>query len=192
MDVSATRRVMSGIIRFVPRRVRTFVVLAIAVSVAAFVIRAREPSYISRPRLVEAGWSGGFCMGPCLGSVVFSGRSIDLTATITGPGARTKRRISAALTERGIEHLGDVLSAARVPDHDTTFSRKGIVDAASGWLVLANERGAKTRHSFYPESEPPAQFARLHEFTRAVVDRMAACGDSPDLRTTRPCVPLET
>jgi hypothetical protein len=128
----------------------------------------------SMARLIEAGWSFGFCLGPCNGTLTFQNESLVYRVT-DREGAQVLASSQARLTASGTERLASLVSS--LPQGlDETYGCPDCADAGAAYIVVSRE-GANRRSSYeYPN--PPRELAQLDAFLKEIMESMGACQTS--------------
>lgn len=140
----------------------------------------------SSARIVEAGWSFGFCLGPCRGELDLDGEALALRVTDrTGNQVIAQNR--GRLTSRGSARLAGL--AASLPEG--LLESYGCPDCADGgasWLTVARESG--TRRTEYEYGNPPPELAAADEFLASVMQALRECRETSDLTLEAGCTPV--
>jgi hypothetical protein len=137
-------------------------------------------------RLVEAGWSFGFCLGACNGVLMLNGD--DLSYQVT---SRERDQVFAQtvgeLTSTGAARLN-----ALVGDLPTQLlERYGCPDCAdAGAAYVVVERDSSGRRSEYEYPNPPGELAGLDTFLRELMDALGSCRSTAEVTVAGSCVPL--
>ena len=165
--------------------------LGIVVAASAFGCRtASTPTPSPGPAavsIVEAGSSFGFCIGPCLSTLV-----IDES---TSPGAlsfrvtdRTGSQVFVAnqgrLTASGGERLSSL--TRNLPDSlQTTYGCPDCADGGLAYFVVV--RGGSPRRVEYEFPSPPGELAALDSFLKGVMSALGLCVATPDVTLDGSC-----
>lgn len=147
--------------------------------------RATEPTSFSAV-VVEAGWSFGFCIGPCRGDldveeVALSYRISDRT----GQQAIVMNR--ASLTAQGAARLS-TLAAALPPDLLDRYGCPDCADGGASYLVVARE--SVSERTEYEHGNPPPELAAIDAFLESLMAALRECRATPDLTPEPACTPL--
>jgi len=147
---------------------------------------AQDSPTSSSARIVEAGWSFGFCIGPCRGELQLDGEASALRVTDrTGNEVFAQNR--GRLTSRGSARLLGL--AASLPED--LLERYGCPDCADGgasWVTVARESG--TRRTEYEYGNPPPELAATDEFLSSVIQALRECRQTADLTLEAGCTPV--
>jgi hypothetical protein len=137
-------------------------------------------------RIVDAGWSFGFCLGPCRGELTLDGEALALRIT-----DRTGNEVLAVnrgrLTSQGSSRLAGV--EATLPANLT--DRYGCPDCADGgasYVTVARAEG--TRKSEYEYGNPPAELAAADTFLTSVMQALRECRATTDVTLQTGCTPV--
>ena len=146
---------------------------------------ARESPTASSERVVEAGSSFGFCIGPCRSELRLDGEIVALRVTDrTGSDVIAQNR--GRLTSRGAARLAGL--TASLPDD--LLEQYGCPDCADGgasWVTIA--RDSVTRRTEYDYGKPPSELAAMDEFLAAVMQALRECRESSDVTLEAGCTP---
>lgn len=147
---------------------------------------AQDATTAASARIVEAGWSFGFCLGPCRGELALDGDALALAVT-----DRTENEVFATnrgrLSSRGSARLA---GAAELLPEDL-LDRYGCPDCADGgasWLTVARQSG--TRRTEYEYNNPPRELAATDEILTSLMEALRQCRETSDLTLEAGCVPL--
>jgi hypothetical protein len=146
---------------------------------------AQDTPTTSSARVVEAGWSFGFCIGPCRGELRLSGETLALRVT-DRTGGQVIAQNRGRLTSGGSARLAGL--TASLPDD--LLERHGCPDCADGgasWLTVARESG--TRRTEYEYGNPPQELAAMDEFLAGVMQALRECRATSDVTLEAGCVP---
>lgn len=137
----------------------------------------------SMARLIEAGWSFGFCGGACNGTLTFRDRDLDYRVT-DREGTRVLASSQGRLTPRGSERLASLVSA--LPQSlEETYGCPDCADAGAAYVITSRE-GA-TQRSSYEYPNPPAMLAELDAFLKEQMDAMGACQSTENVTLEGAC-----
>ncbi|HSF19707.1 MAG TPA: hypothetical protein VLK65_29570 [Vicinamibacteria bacterium] len=140
----------------------------------------------SATRLLEAGWSFGFCLGPCNGTLSIQNGTLDYRVT-DREGNRVLASSHGRLTADGSSRLSTVLSD--IPGQlDEVYGCPDCADAGAAYVIL-NRDGVSQRTAYeYPN--PPAELAALDEFLKEVMDALGACQSTAQVAIEGECSPV--
>lgn len=141
----------------------------------------------STAQVTGAGWSFGFCLGPCRGDLELAGA--ELTYRVSD---RTEEQVfvtnHGSLTSRGrgaLESLANALPESLLD----TYGCPDCADAGAAYVVV--ERATGTAHrSNYEYPNPPAELEALDGFLKAVMEALGSCVPTEDVSLEAGCVPL--
>lgn len=137
-------------------------------------------------QLVEAGWSFGFCLGPCRGVLSLSGDELSYQVT-DRTGEQLLAESQGALSSSGSTRLKTLLAALPV-ELLAQYGCPDCADAGAAWVVV--QRGSSGQRSDYEYPNPPSEVAALDAFLRDVMQALGDCRSSPDVIVAGGCVPL--
>jgi hypothetical protein len=164
----------------VMRRVSTAAL--ILVSSACVDRTSTNPSQTAR--VLEAGWSFGFCLGPCLGALAIQGE--ELTYRISNREGDPLSETRGRLTASGAAKLASRASA--LPERlQASYGCPDCADAGAAYLVVS--RDAASRRSEYEYPSPPAELASLDAFLKEVMAALARCAATSDVTLEGACSP---
>lgn len=159
-------------------------ILVVSVVFSACGESASAPS--SATRLVEAGWSFGFCLGPCSGRLEVSGDGLSYRVTSrTGDEVFADNR--GRLASSGAERLAALLSGLSETLQET-YGCPDCADAGAAYVVVSRE--GESRRSDYEYPSPPAELAALDAFLKGLTDALGRCTSSGDVAVEGGCTPL--
>lgn len=121
--------------------------------------------------LVEAGWSFGECMGPCVGSVVFEGAKVTLT--VQDWNMTALHVAHGILMTDAAAALEQLLAALDTAPLQAVY---GCPDCADGgaFHVALNRNGVDSKH-VYEYGQPPEVLKDLDQLVKAVIDALRNC-----------------
>jgi hypothetical protein len=128
-------------------------------------------------RIAEAGWSFGFCIGPCRGELRLDG--VDLSYQLS---SRTGEPVNGAnrgrLTAQGAARLDSLASA--LPQN--LLERYGCPDCADGGAAFVTvSRGSASRRVEYEYRRPPPELVELDAFLAGLMEALTECRSTPDM-----------
>jgi hypothetical protein len=161
---------------------------ALALAVVAVLSACGERSTTPSPatRLIEAGWSFGFCLGPCTGALEVEGDDLSYRVA-SRTGDEVLARGHGELTSSGVSRLNALLSALP-PDLLETYGCPDCADAGAAYVVL--RRDAALHRSVYEYPRPPGELAALDAFLREVMDALGSCQSNSQIRIAGGCTPV--
>jgi hypothetical protein len=139
----------------------------------------------SSERVVEAGSSFGFCIGPCRSELALSGEALALRVT-DRTGSEVIAQNRGRLTSGGSARLAGL--SASLPDD--LLERYGCPDCADGgasWVTIARDSG--TRRTEYEYGKPPSELAAMDEFLASVMQALRECRGTSDVTLEAGCSP---
>jgi hypothetical protein len=134
-------------------------------------------------RIVEAGWSFGFCLGPCRSELQFSGEALALRVT-DRTGTQVIAQNRGRLTSRGATGIAG-LEASLPADLLETYGCPDCADGGASWVVVARASG--TRRTEYEYGNPPGELAATDEFLASVMQALRECRETEDLTLEAGC-----
>lgn len=158
--------------------------LPLALGLLAGCGSGNEPS--ATVTLAEAGWSFGFCLGPCNGTLDVEGTNVSYRVT-SREGDAVLAQAGGALTASGSERLGQLL-AALPGTLDEQYGCPDCADAGAAYVVV--ERDGVPHTSTYEYPNPPPELSALDAFVRGVTDALGRCQSTAEVAVVGPCVPL--
>jgi hypothetical protein len=136
--------------------------------------------------VVEAGWSFGFCVGPCRGALQVQRQELEYRIS-SRDGSSVLGLNRGRLTASGAARLA-ALSAALPPGLQESYGCPDCADAGAAYVVLS--RDGANRRSSYEYPRPPAELASLDAFLKAVMDALARCAPTPEVTLSGQCSPV--
>lgn len=137
-------------------------------------------------RIPDAGWSFGFCLGPCRGDLTLEGEALSLRiADRTGNEVFAVNR--GRLTSRGSARLSG-LAAALPQDLLERYGCPDCADGGSSWLTVARESG--TKRTEYEYGNPPSELAAVDELLASVMGALRQCRETSDVTLEAGCTPV--
>jgi hypothetical protein len=147
---------------------------------------AQDTPTSSSARIVDAGWSFGFCIGPCRGELQVDGTALALRVT-DRTGSQVIAQNRGRLTSGGSARLAG--AAASLPeDLPERFGCPDCADGGASWLTVARESG--TRRTEYEHGNPPAELAAADQFLMGVMQALRECRATADLTLEAGCTPV--
>jgi hypothetical protein len=146
---------------------------------------AQESPTASSERVVEAGTSFGFCIGPCRSELVLSGETLALRVT-DRTGSEVLAQNRGRHTTGGSARLAGL--SASLPDD--LLERYGCPDCADGgasWVTIARDTG--TRRTEYEYGNPPSELAAMDEFLSGLIQALRECRETSDVALESGCTP---
>lgn len=161
--------------------------LGILVAVALSIGCEEEGTSAPSPavRLVEAGWSFGFCLGPCNGTLLLDGDTLDYRVR-NREGDQVLASAEARLTSSGSARLASLVAGLPEALRDV-YGCPDCADAGAAYVVLSRE--GMTRRSNYEYPSPTVELAALDSFLKSVMDALGRCASTPDVTITGSCSP---
>jgi hypothetical protein len=137
-------------------------------------------------RIAEAGWSFGFCLGPCRGDLTLEGEALSLRiADRTGNQVFAVNR--GRLTPQGSARLSG-LAAALPADLLERYGCPDCADGGASWLTVAGESG--TKRTEYEYGNPPSELAAIDELLASVMGALRQCRATSDVTLEAGCTPV--
>jgi hypothetical protein len=138
--------------------------------------------------VVEAGWSFGFCLGPCRGMLQLNGSELTYRVSDrTGSPVLAENR--GRLTSVGASRLQS-LAAALPDDLLDTYGCPDCADAGAAYVVLSRESATERADYEYPA--PPPDLAPLDAFLKGIMEALGECRPSSDVTIAPGCDPLSS
>ncbi|MGH9321529.1 MAG: hypothetical protein ACRD3V_16785 [Vicinamibacteria bacterium] len=142
-----------------------------------------EPT--SSVRVVQAGWSFGFCIGPCRGDMGIEG--VALSYRISD---RTEQQVFAInrgrLTASGAARI-DTLAQALPADLLDQYGCPDCADGGASYFVVDRESGSERTE--YEHGNPPPELAAIDGYLASVMEALRECRVTPDLTPEPGCTP---
>ena len=158
-----------------------FIVLAVA---ACGSETSSSPS--TTVRIEQAGWSYGFCLGPCRGELELDDSELTYRVTDrTGDESFAANR--GSLTDQGRATL-DALTSALPESLLETYGCPDCADGGAGFLVVT--RDDENMRTNYELPSPPSVLASIHAFLRGVMDALGGCVATGDVTVEPGCQAL--
>jgi len=130
-------------------------------------------------RVVEAGWSFGFCLGTCRGRLDLSGAELSYQV-LSRTGDQVYAHNRGRLTTEGAARLDSLASG--LPE--VLLPLYGCPDCADGGVAFVTlVRGSGSMRVEYEYGRPPQELSALDDFLRGVMDALSQC------RATREVIP---
>lgn len=134
--------------------------------------------FIGDPRgdaslLVSAGWSFGFCAGPCVGELVFDGTDVQLTITSRELGGEVYLENAGNLTGDGLQTLQAALAALTGVALEETYGCPDCADGGASHVTLTRD-GVSSTHT-YEYGKPPAVLIELDALLEQLDDALETC-----------------
>ena len=146
---------------------------------------AQESPTASSERVVEAGSSFGFCIGPCRSELRLSGETLALRVT-DRTGSEVIAQNRGRLTSRGASRLAG-LSASLPDDLLEQYGCPDCADGGASWVTVARESG--TRRTEYEYGKPPSELAAMDEFLAGLIQALRECRETSDVTLVSGCTP---
>jgi hypothetical protein len=159
----------------------------LAGTLALFTIScAQDTPTSASPRITEAGYSFGFCIGPCRGELHIDGEALALRVT-DRTGSQVIAQNRGRLTSSGSARLAGV--AASLPaELLETYGCPDCADGGASWVTVA--RDSASRRSEYEYGNPPAELAAADGFTTALMEALRECRQTPEVTIEAGCTPI--
>ena len=139
----------------------------------------------SSARIVEAGWSFGFCLGPCRGELALDGEALALRVTDrTGNQVFAQNR--GRLTSRGSARLAG-LTASLPQELLESYGCPDCADGGASWLTVARESG--TRRTEYEYGNPTPELVAADRFLAGAMQSLRECRETSDVTLEAGCTP---
>lgn len=138
-------------------------------------------------RVPEAGYSFGFCLGPCNGVLEIDGEA--LTHVVANrEGDQVLASNEGSLTSGGAARLAAL--AAELPEElQDTYGCPDCADAGAAYVVVNRPDAAPMRVDYeYPN--PPAELAALDAFLKSVMNALGTCQATSDVVLESTCSPV--
>lgn len=137
-------------------------------------------------RIDEAGWSFGFCLGPCRGELQLDDTGLTYRVTDRTGGQQFAAN-RGSLTSQGKATL-DSLASALPESLLETYGCPDCADAGAGFLVITRDNEAM--RTTYELPSPPSVLASTHAFLRSVMDALGGCMATDDVTLETGCQAL--
>jgi hypothetical protein len=132
--------------------------------------------------VLDAGWSFGFCIGPCISELAISGNALTLRVSDRQRNVIAENR--GVLTPQGSARLAAV--AASLPDD--LAEQYGCPDCADGgasWVTVV--RDGSTRRTEYEHGNPPPQLQAADQLLSSWITALRECRPLPEMTIQAGC-----
>jgi hypothetical protein len=137
-------------------------------------------------RIAEAGWSFGFCLGPCRGDLTLEGEALSLRIADRA-GTQVFAVNRGRLTSRGSAALSG-LAASLPPDLLERYGCPDCADGGASWLTVARESG--TKRTEYEYGNPPSELTAVDELLASVMGALRECRATSEVTLETGCTPV--
>lgn len=158
----------------------------VALSLAAVGCLESSTSGPSSPvRVAEAGWSFGFCLGPCLGRLELVGSQLAYeVSSRTGDQVYASNR--GQLSSQGATRLESL--ASRLPEElQQTYGCPDCADGGAFFLTIV--RAGESMRVEYEYGNPPGDLSAIDGFLKEVMDALGHCRATADVTLEGSCTP---
>jgi hypothetical protein len=157
--------------------VSVFVLLATA-SLACM----EEGPTSSSAQLLDAGWSFGFCIGPCISELAISGDVLTLRVSDRQRNVIAENR--GRLTPQGSARLSAI--AASLPaDLAEQYGCPDCADGGASWVTVV--RDGNSRRTQYEHGNPPPPLQAADEFLSTLITALRECRGISDMTLLAGC-----
>ncbi|MGH9460449.1 MAG: hypothetical protein ACRD1X_04495 [Vicinamibacteria bacterium] len=167
------------------RQSSRYIVFALAL-VAVGCAQSSTSGPSSSVRVAEAGWSFGFCMGPCRGQLALAGAQLTYEVS-----SRTGDQVFASnrgqLTSQGATRL-EYLASGLPEELQETYGCPDCADGGASFLAFVRER--ESLRTEYEYGNPPAALSAIDGFLKEVMDALGECRATADVTPEGSCTPL--
>ena len=140
----------------------------------------------SSASVTEAGWSFGFCLGPCLGRLDLQGdQLIYEVSDRTGDQVFASNR--GQLTSRGATRLESLASNLSTPLQET-YGCPDCADGGASFIVIV--RAGESRRTEYEYGNPPEELSAIDGFLTGLMDALGRCRAAPEVILAESCTPV--
>jgi hypothetical protein len=146
---------------------------------------SQDSTTASSARIVDAGWSFGFCIGPCRGELRQDGDTLALRVT-DRTGSQVIAENRGRFTSEGSARLAG-LSASLPADLLERYGCPDCADGGASWLTVI--RGSGTRRTEYEYGKPPSELDAMDEFLAGVMQALRECRATSDVTIVAGCTP---
>ena len=147
---------------------------------------AQDTPTSASPRITEAGWSFGFCLGPCRGELGIDGEALALRVT-DRTGSQVLAQNRGRLTSSGSARLAGV-GASLPAELLETYGCPDCADGGASFVTVA--RDSASRRTEYEYGNPPAELAAADSFLTAVMEALRDCRPTPEVTLEAGCTPI--
>ncbi len=147
---------------------------------------AQETPTTSSARIVEAGWSFGFCIGPCRGELTLEGDAVALRVTDRA-GSQVLAMNRGRLTSSGSARLAG-LGATLPAELLETYGCPDCADGGASSVTVARE--STSRRTEYEYGNPPAELAAADEFLTSLMEALRDCRETSQVTVEAGCTPI--
>ena len=140
----------------------------------------------SSVQIAQAGWSFGFCMGPCRGRLDLAGNQLTYeVSSRTGDEVYATNR--GQLSSQGARRLESL--ASNLPGElQGTYGCPDCADGGASFLTVV--RDSESLRTEYEYGNPPADLSAIDGFLKGVMDALGECRATADVTLEGSCTPL--
>jgi hypothetical protein len=136
----------------------------------------------SSTQVLDAGWSFGFCIGPCISELAISGNGLRLRVSDRQRKVITENR--GGLTTQGSARLTAV--AASLPaDLAEQYGCPDCADGGASWVTVV--RDGSSRRTEYEHANPPPQLQAADQLLSSWITALRECRTIPDMTVQAGC-----
>jgi len=161
--------------------------LAAAALLASAACASNGPTDASPTRqLAKAGWSFGFCLGPCRGDLTIDGSGLEYRISDRS-GAETLAVAGGELTASGRARLDELTAALGAEPLQEVYGCPDCADGGAAYLEL--RRGTELATTRYEFRMPPPLLDPLDNFLAEVMDALESCTATSAVQIASGCQP---
>jgi len=140
----------------------------------------------SAVRVVQAGWSFGFCMGPCRGQLDLAATQLTYqVSSRTGDQVYVRNR--GQLSSQGATRL-ESLASSLPAELQETYGCPDCADGGASFLTVV--RGNESMRTEYEYGRPPEDLSAIDGFLKGVMDALGQCRATAEVTLEGGCTPL--
>jgi len=160
--------------------------VVLVLTLAALGCTVSSTSGPSSSALTQAGWSFGFCQGPCRGRLDLAGNQLAYeVSSRTGDEVYASNR--GQLTPQGATRL-ESLASSLPEELQETYGCPDCADGGASFLAVV--RDSESLRTEYEYGNPPPDLSAIDSFLKGVMGALGACRATADVTPEGSCTPL--
>jgi hypothetical protein len=136
----------------------------------------------SSTQVLDAGWSFGFCIGPCISELGISSEVLTLRVSDRQRNVIAENR--GRLTAQGSARLS-AIAAALPADLAEQYGCPDCADGGASWVTVV--RGGSSRRTEYEHGNPPPQLQAADELLSSWINALRECRAIPEMTLLAGC-----